>query len=148
MANQLYGKGRNSFLTQNPAIDWDADNIKIFLIRSASYPAFNIDTDQYLSDVPAAARVGNSAGQTRADAPLIPGRSGALGVANGTNTTLLTVPAGAACQWLLIFKDDGAADASSPLIALLQDATGLPVTPNGGDIIIQWDAGVSKIFKL
>jgi hypothetical protein len=27
-------------------------------------------------------------------------------------------------------------------------ATGLPLTPNGGDVTIQWDNGANKIFKL
>jgi len=27
-------------------------------------------------------------------------------------------------------------------------ASGLPVTPNGGNIIVAWDNGVNKIFKL
>lgn len=36
----------------------------------------------------------------------------------------------------------------SPLIAYIDTATGLPVTPNGGDITIAWDSGANKIFKL
>ncbi|GAI46620.1 unnamed protein product, partial [marine sediment metagenome] len=47
-----------------------------------------------------------------------------------------------------IFKDDGVDDVSSPLIALIDTATGLPVTPNDGDITIAWDNGANKIFKL
>jgi len=34
------------------------------------------------------------------------------------------------------------------LIAFIDTATNLPVTPNGGDIIVAWDNGANKIFKL
>ena len=37
---------------------------------------------------------------------------------------------------------------TSPLIANIDVATGLPITPSGGDIIVQWDTGANKIFKL
>jgi len=36
----------------------------------------------------------------------------------------------------------------SPLLAFLDSVTGLPVTPNGGDITVAWDNGANKIFKL
>ena len=48
---------------------------------------------------------------------------------------------------MLIYKDTGD-NATSPLIALIDSATGLPITPNGGDIIVVWDNGANKIFKL
>jgi hypothetical protein len=47
----------------------------------------------------------------------------------------------------VIYKDTGTA-ATSPLIAYIDTATGLPVTPNGGDITVTWDNGSNKIFKL
>lgn len=147
MANALYDKARESFLSQNPALDWDTDTIKVFLLDSASYTP-NLATHQYLSDVPAAARKGNGGGQTRADAPTLAGKTVAAGVADANDVTITTVPAGAALEYILIFKDDGVADASSPVIALIDTATGLPITPNGGDITIQWDNGVNRIFKL
>ena len=33
-------------------------------------------------------------------------------------------------------------------INFIDTATGLPITPNGGDIIVTWDNGANKIFKL
>ena len=32
--------------------------------------------------------------------------------------------------------------------AYIDTATGLPITPNGGDIIVTWDNGINKIFRL
>ena len=146
MANALYGKAREEFLSQNPALDWDTDTIKVFLVDNGYVPV--IDTHQFLSSILAANRHGNAGGQTRADAPTIGGKSVTLGVADGGDVTITLVPAGPAIQYIVIFKDDGVADASSPLIAFIDIATGLPVTPNGGDITIQWDNGGNKIFKL
>ena len=39
-------------------------------------------------------------------------------------------------------------EATSPLIAYIDTATGLPITPNGGDIIVTWDNGTNKIFRV
>ena len=47
----------------------------------------------------------------------------------------------------MIYVDTGT-EATSPLIAYIDTATGLPITPNGGDIIVTWDNGTNKIFKV
>ncbi|CPS24116.1 Bacteriophage protein [Mycobacteroides abscessus] len=48
---------------------------------------------------------------------------------------------------VVIFKDTGTAG-TSRLIYYLDTASGLPVTPNGGDINIAWDNGANKIGRL
>ena len=48
---------------------------------------------------------------------------------------------------LVIYKDTGT-ESTSPLIMYIDTATGLPVTPNGGDITVTWDNGTNKIFKV
>jgi hypothetical protein len=48
---------------------------------------------------------------------------------------------------LVIYKDTGMAS-TSPLIAYIDTATGLPYTPSGGNIDVAWDNGSNKIFKL
>lgn len=43
------------------------------------------------------------------------------------------------------------ADSAKRVIALLDTSTGsvaLPITPNGGDIVVQWDNGANRIFAL
>jgi len=145
MANALYNKGRQGFL--EGTMGWGTDTIKCFLVDSATYtPA--LATHQFLSDVPVGSRKGNSGGSTRADAPVLGTKTTTDGVADAGDVTFTTVPAGGALEYILIFKDDGIADASSRLIALVDTATGLPITPNGGDIILQWDNGANRIFKL
>jgi hypothetical protein len=67
-------------------------------------------------------------------------------VCDADNITYSSV-SGDECESLTIWKDT-TVEATSPLIANIDDATGLPVTPNGGDINVTWDAGANKIFKL
>ncbi len=135
MANALYGKGREGFLAGE--IDWDTDVIKAILIDAADYTV-NLGTHQFLSDIPAPARVAVSAPIT--------GKTVADGVADADDLTFPAV-AGDPAEALVIYQDTGS-EASSRLIAYIDTATGLPVTPNGGDINVAWDNGANKIFKL
>jgi hypothetical protein len=48
---------------------------------------------------------------------------------------------------VVMIKDTGDA-ATSPLIAYIDSATGLPITPSGSDITITWADTASKIFKI
>jgi len=73
-------------------------------------------------------------------------KSSTAGVADAADVTFAAVT-GAVCNAVVLYKDTGV-PATSPLLAYIGTATGLPVTPNGGDIIVQWDNGASKIFKL
>jgi hypothetical protein len=50
-------------------------------------------------------------------------------------------------EGIVIYIDDGTADASSPLVLFLDTSiTGIPFTPSGSDVTIQWNA--SGIFTL
>jgi hypothetical protein len=148
MANALYDTGRHAFLRGD--INWRAaggDTFRVFLIDSANY-AVDLAAHDFLSDIPTNARIGNSGGTARADAPALTIVDVSAGIADANNVTFTTVPTGGPYEALVIFKDDGAADASSQLIAWIDTATGLPVTTNGGDITIQWSDLTNRIFKL
>jgi len=67
-------------------------------------------------------------------------------VADAADVILSSVT-GDTCEAIVIYKHTGT-ESTSRLIAYIDTATGLPVTPNGGDITIQWDSGANKIFKL
>ena len=135
MANALYGKGREKFLTGD--IAWDTDNIRAALVDTASYTVA-IDTDEFLDDVPSGARVATSGNLT--------GKTTNLGVADASNVTFSTVT-GASIEAIVIYKHV-TDDTDSPLIAYIDSATNLPITPNGGDITVAWDSGSNRIFKL
>lgn len=135
MANRLYDKGREGFL--DGSIDWDTDTIKAVLVDGADYTP-DTATHDFLDDIAVAGRVATSAA--------LASKTVAAGVADAADVTLSAVT-GDPSEYIVLYKDTGSA-ATSRLIALIDTATNLPVTPNGGDIIIQWDNGANKIFKL
>ena len=135
MPNALYDKGREGFLASE--IDWDADVIKAVLIDAADYTV-NLAAHQFLSDIPLAARIATSNAFT--------GKTIASGVADAADLTFAAV-SGDPAEALVIYQDTGTAG-TSRLIAYIDTATGLPVTPNGGDINVAWDNGANRIFKL
>lgn len=134
MANALYDLGREAFLGGD--LDWDANTIKLVLTDHAADTP-NVATDDFLNDISAGTIATSGAFATKTKTN---------GVADADDITLTAV-SGASCESINIFKDTGVAGTSN-LIAYIDTATGLPVTPNGGDIIVQWDSGANKIFKL
>ncbi|MDP3181577.1 MAG: hypothetical protein Q8M54_02025 [Desulfobaccales bacterium] len=136
MANALYDKGREGFL--DGSIDWDTHTIKAVLIDEALYTVDLANHDN-LDDVPALARVGTP--QTLGT------KTVAAGVADAADITFPSVPLHDPVEAILIYQDTGD-PATSRLISYINSATGLPVTPNGGNIAVQWDNGANKIFKL
>lgn len=140
MANALHDKGRNAFL--QGSINWVADEIHGQLICIVNAPTgytFNASLDEFFASVPTAARVGFSA-------PSLAAKTATSGIADA-NDTVFSAVSGPTVSAIVIYKQ-GAAATSSPLIAYIDTATGMPVQPNGGDITVQWDSGTNKIFKL
>jgi hypothetical protein len=135
MASGLYAKGREGFL--DGSIDWDTNTIKCVLIDTADYTV-NLATHDNLDDVPAGARVGTPA--------TLGTKTATDGVADAADVTFTAVT-GDPSEAIVIWKDTGT-ESTSRLIAYIDTGTGLPVTPNGGDITIAWDNGANRIFKL
>jgi len=135
MTNALYDKGREGFL--DGSIDWDTDDIRAILIDVADYTV-NLATDDNLDDIPGDARVAVSGA--------LAGKTVAAGVADADDVTWSEVT-GDECEAIVLYKHTGT-ESTSRLIAYIDSATGLPVTPNGGDIKVEWDNGDDKIFKL
>ena len=135
MSNQLYDKGRQKFLEGNIAILTDA--IKIVLVDSADYTADLVNHD-FLDDIAVGGRVATSAN--------LASKTSTDGVFDAADVTLTAVT-GDPSEYIIGYKDTGVAS-TSPLLWFIDTATGLPVTPNGGDINVIWDNGANKIFKL
>lgn len=137
MANALYDKGRNAFCKRRNQLarirrrynQGDPRGYRRLYGRPCQ--------PRLSDDVPAAARVA-SATLTLSDP--------AAGVCDAGDVTFSAVT-GDPCEALIIYKDTGT-EATSPLLAYIDTATGLPVTPNGGNITVTWDSGANKIFKL
>lgn len=135
MTNALYAKYRQKALEGGVA--WLTDNIKAILVDNADYTV-NLSTHEFLSDVPSGAREETSGN--------LASKSSTLGVADAADVTWAAA-AGDPCESVVIYKDTGSA-ATSPLIAYIDTATGLPVILNGGDVTVVWDNGSNKIFAL
>jgi len=134
MANALYDHGREGFL--DGTIDWDTDAIRAVLIDTGVYTV-NLATDEDYADL---------SGVVGTESDAFTTKTVAAGVADADDITFSAV-SGATVEAIVIFQDTGVA-ANDRLIAYIDSGTGLPVTPNGGDITVQWDAGANKIFKL
>jgi hypothetical protein len=135
MASALYDNGRAGFLSGD--IDWDANNIKAVLVDTGAYTV-NLGSHQFLSDIPSGARIATSGN--------LSGKTTTAGVADAADVTFTAVT-GASVEAIVVYQDTGAAG-TSRLIAYVDTATGLPLTPNGGDVTLAWDNGANKIFKL
>ena len=133
MANQLYPKGKEHMLRGEVA--HLTANIRVFLVDAATYTFSS--AHETLSQVPAGSRIANG---------LLAGKSATNGVFDATNLTFVAV-AGATAEYLIIVMDSGT-EATSWLLAFIDTAIGLPVTPTGGDIVVQWDDGAAKIYAL
>lgn len=135
MANTLYAKGRQRFLEGQ--FNWLTDTIKVILVDTGSYTP-QTETHEFLSDISSSARVTTPV--------TLASKSTTNGAADAADCTFTAV-SGATIEAIVIYKDTGT-ESTSPLIAFIDTATGLPLTPNGGDIICVWDNGVNKIFRV
>lgn len=134
MASVLYPSFKKLLLDGD--IDLAADTIKAVLIDAADYTYSS--AHDFLDDVPSGARVGTP--QT------LGSKTTTGGVFDAADITFSAVT-GDVSEAILLYKDTGV-EGTSPLIAYIDTATGLPVTPNGGDINVAWSNGASKIFAL
>ena len=141
MANAIYNKAKYKWMapgtlgtTSGDSIDLLDDTIKIALIDTGAY-TFS-QTHEYWSSA-SSAIVGT--------AVTLASKSVTDNVFDAADATFTSV-SGVSVEALIIYKDTGTAS-TSPLIAYIDvAASGLPVTPNGGNITVQFNA--SGIFAL
>jgi hypothetical protein len=134
MANALYDSGRGLFLAGS--LDWDAHAIHMVLTDHGTDTP-NVATDDFRDDI--------SAG-TIATSGAFSGKTTTAGVADMDDVTFTAV-SGASVESCSSYRNVGTA-ATDPLIAYVDTATGLPVTPSGGDIVFRVDSGSNRYFKL
>lgn len=135
MANSLYTKAKQGLI--DGSIDLDSDDIRAVLVDGADYTP-NLATDEFLSSIPSAARVAVSGA--------LQNKTVTDGVFDADDIVIASVT-GDQFEYLVLYKHTGS-DATARLILLIDSATGLPCTPNGSDITIQWPSGADKIFRL
>lgn len=139
MADAFYVEFRNAILgaPTHSVIDLNADNLRCAL-RDEGVSALNLTTQVDLADV-VAGHVAESANLSALTVGVV-----AAGVFDHGNVTFSAVT-GASCESIDYFKETGT-DSTSPMICNIDSATGLPVTPNGGDIT--WTPSVSGVFQI
>lgn len=136
MASGFYTAGLTAILNGNIALL--TDTIKATLIDTAYYTV-NLATHDNYDDVPSAARV---------SAATLASKTISGAVFDAADTTFSAVT-GATVEAIILWKDTGG-ESSSTLIAYIDTAAaGLPtVALTNNTVVIQWDSGASKIFKL
>ena len=134
MANGMYVKGIEALMKAE--IDLIDDTIKVVLVDTADYTV-DLATHDFFNDVAAGARVATATLGTKSVT------GGAFDAADVTFSAVTGDPSEALVIWM-----DTSTESTSPLIAYIDTATGLGVTPNGGDITVTWDSGANKIFKI
>jgi len=133
MANALYNKGRNAFLTGE--IDWLSDTIRAALVSTSYSP--DLATDEYWIEVSSYV-VGSPV--------ILNGKAAVDGIADA-NPIVYSAVSGSQIGSIVLYKDTGNST-TSRLIAFIDNGVGFPITPNGGNIGITWDTGANKIFRL
>ena len=132
MANILYPNGKENLL--NGVIDLVDDTIKVAMIDTGTYTYSA--THEFYDDLSGVV-----------DTPVaLTTKSTTDGVFDADDATF-SEATGDTVEALVIYKDTGT-PSTSPLIAYIDSGTNLPVTPNGGDITIQWSSESSKIFSI
>lgn len=133
MANALYPLYKQVIL--GAGLNLTSLNLKAVLVDTGTYTYSA--AHQFLSDITGGARVATSGN--------LASKTVALGVFDAADVTFTAVT-GTSIEAIVVYNDTGTA-ATSNLIAYFDTGvTGLPVTPNGGDITIVWSG--SGIFAL
>lgn len=133
MANAIYPKYKEALLNGSANTNMSSGTVKVALVDTGTYTYSS--AHEFLSSL--TGRVGTD--QT-------------LGTKTFTNGTFdaadstWTAVSGSTCEALVIYIDTGVAGTSRLIAFIDTGVTGLPVTPNGGNITATWDA--AGIFTL
>lgn len=139
MANALFNNYRNLLFGAGTHVlpDLDTDTIKVHLYDVAD-GAIDLALDVDEADI-ADLGIVATATLTSPTVGVV-----AVGVFDAADTTFTAV-SGDASEELILWQDT-TVDTTSPLICRFDTATGLPVTPSGGDITIAWSAsGIMQV---
>lgn len=135
MANAMYPLSRQKFLDGD--LDWSAMTWKWLLVDLADYTYSTAHA--FLSDVAAAAREETSGA--------LASKTSTSGTADAADLApAFAAATGDPCEALILFRDTGSPATSEIVIFFDTGVTGLPVTLNGGDINMTFNA--SGIFTL
>ena len=136
MANVIYPLYKEALLTGSSNISLSAGDVKIDLVDTGAY-TYSAAHD-FHDDVAGASIISTTAN--------LGTKTVTSGVFDAADTSFSSVT-GVSCEALIIWIDTGT-PGTSRLVAYIDTATGLPVTPNGNNINLTFDSGANKIFAL
>ncbi len=133
MANAMYGLARQQFA--QAGINWDSSDIRVICVDLADY-TLDIDVDEFLEDIPVAARVATSTA--------LQNKSSDLGVLDADDIEIAAV-SGDQFEAIVVYKHEAAStETTSRLIAFIDG--GATFTPNGGALNVRFDAtGIANV---
>lgn len=138
MANKIYPKWKEALLQASADSDLAGSGttgVYVALVDTGTYTYS--DSHQYYSDLSGIVGTPVEIGATK---------SYTSGVFDGADATFSAVT-GNSAEALVLYRKNAGANTTWRLVAYLDTSvTGLPVTPNGGDITVAWNA--SGIFGL
>ena len=142
MANSLFAAYKQETMGDaagpgHGAVDWEADTLKAILIDAAD-DTIAVNTDADLADITAGAIVSTA---TLASKTAVLATN--TMTMDAADTTFAAVT-GDQAEQIVIYKDSGTGSTSLLIVFFDTFSSGMPVTPNGGDIVAQWNA--SGIF--
>lgn len=138
MANRLFQTYKQALMTTKANCpDLTSDDIRVVLVDVADHdPDSTIGGDEFLSDIPAGARIAVTAN--------LASKAVANAVFDAADTPLPDT-GGDVAEELVIYYHTGT-EATSRLLAIIDTAPGLPITPDSVEDLIRWNA--SGIFAL
>lgn len=133
MANAIYPLYKQALLDASANVDLNDLTVKVALVDTGTYTYSA--THEFLTSLTGVVGTAQTINATTV----------ANGLFDGDNVTFTAVT-GNSVEALVIYIDTGTAGTSRLVAFIDTGVTGLPVTPNGGDITITWNA--SGIFQL
>jgi hypothetical protein len=135
MASGLYAIAKKHILSGD--LDVENGDIRALLIDTAEYTV-NLSTHDMLEDIAAGGRVGTAVALTT--------KTVTAGVFDADDVTFNAV-SGDDVGAVVLYLHTGV-ESTSKLLAYIDTASGLPLTPSGADVVLRWSAGANKIFAL
>lgn len=133
MANAIYPLYKQALIDGDSNVDLNDLTVKVALVDTGAYTYSA--AHQYLTSLTGVIGTAQTIGATTV----------ANGLFDGDDVTYTAVT-GSSVEALVIYIDTGTAGTSRLVAYIDTGVTGLPVTPNGGNIAVNWNA--SGIFQL
>lgn len=133
MANAIYPKYKEALLNGSANTNMSAGTVKVALVDTGTYTYSS--AHEFLTSLTGVVGTAQTLGTKTFT-------NGTFDAADSTFTSVT----GASVEALVVYIDTGTAGTSRLVAFIDTGVTGLPVTPNGGNINVTWDA--AGIFTL